>query len=136
MSRYDEDIYENPFFRALKQKNDDLFESAADKRWLVSTEILVFARAEARKGGKLDFRYSPLSQVCIPRAAASSRLSKSRVDFENHIIRVNDDGTSELQQRDGDEMSRIFKTVSSKAKRIFHWRELYRHRRRRQFFRM
>ena len=36
MSRYDEDLYENPFFVALEKKCPKLFEEATVKRWIVS----------------------------------------------------------------------------------------------------
>ena len=36
MSRYDEDLFENPFFTDLEKLHKTLFDKAAAQRWIVS----------------------------------------------------------------------------------------------------
>jgi hypothetical protein len=58
MSRYDEDIYENPFFQTLITKHSTLYEEAAHQRWM----------------------------ILIPRIGSAGRLPFNRGDFETHIV--------------------------------------------------
>jgi hypothetical protein len=37
MARYDEDLHENAFFQMLVGKYKNIFNEAAEQRWLVST---------------------------------------------------------------------------------------------------
>jgi len=39
MDRYDEDIYDNPFFVTLTSQHSSLYEQATSKRWTVSLLI-------------------------------------------------------------------------------------------------
>ncbi|XP_052817656.1 ankyrin repeat domain-containing protein 27-like isoform X2 [Mya arenaria] len=58
MSRYDEDLYDNPFFIYLEKQLKPLFDKAASNRWI----------------------------VCIPRYAAVKDEKLSQSDGEDHIL--------------------------------------------------
>ena len=42
MANYDEDLHENHFFKALVETNNALYSKAADNKWLVSSEAVLF----------------------------------------------------------------------------------------------
>lgn len=82
MTSYDEDLLENPFYRALVAKCPELFEVATDSEWMVrgwwiATRDLVVA-------GPMSL--ASCLQICVPRLGSASRLQMNRSDFESHLL--------------------------------------------------